>query len=46
MHSQNNDLFVRARMAELARVPKTRPPARGSLRILLDARRARRHPVR
>ena len=36
------EMLARARAAELARVSDARPKGRSSLRILLDARRARR----
>jgi hypothetical protein len=43
MRGLNNDLLVRAGMANLGRATKTRPPTRGALQIRLDARRERRN---
>lgn len=41
MYSQQSELLMRARMAELARASNKRAKSRSSLRIMLDARRAR-----
>lgn len=47
MYSLHSELLARARMAELARAGDHRVKSRSSLRIMLDARRARqRSPVR
>ena len=42
MYSQHSDLLVRTRMAEVARRFERPARGRGSLRIILDSRRARR----
>ncbi len=43
MYSQQSELLMRAHMAELARASNKRAKSRSSLRIMLDARRARQH---
>jgi len=42
MYSRQNDMLARARMADFARASEPRVKSRSSLRIILDARRARR----
>lgn len=41
MYSQQNEMLVRARLAELSRASNQRAGRRSSLLIMLDARRAR-----
>ena len=41
LYSLHSDLLARARMAELANAGNQRGKSRSSLRIMLDARRAR-----
>ena len=42
MHAQQSEMLARARVAELSRASNQRARSRSSLRIMLDARRARR----
>jgi hypothetical protein len=42
MYPQQSEMLFRARLAEVSGVPQPRAKGRGSLRITLDARRARR----
>jgi hypothetical protein len=47
LYSLHSELLARARMAELARAGDHRVKRRSSLRIMIDARRARQQsPVR
>jgi len=41
MYSSQSEMLARARMAELSRASNQRAKSRSSLRIMLDARRAR-----